>query len=90
MIQFGSGVSPVSKHSAGISAVSLEEFEQGGTATAVRHGYGSWFTGWHPPADQPWKIVERAGFLLRLQPRLRTTCSGHNCEVIANMCVSGG
>lgn len=64
--------------------------EQGGTATVVRHGYDSWFTGWHPPADESWKIVERAEFLLKLQPRLPYNLIGHNCEIIANMCVSGG
>jgi len=90
VIQFGSGVSLRNKRGVGISAVSLEDFEQGGTAAVVRHGYDSWFTGWHPPADASWKAVERAEFLLRLQPRLPYNLVGHNCEIIANMCVFGG
>jgi hypothetical protein len=69
---------------------SPEDFERGGTAAVVRHGYESWFTGWHPSADAPWKAVERAEFLMKLQPRLPYNLIGHNCEVIANMCVTGG
>lgn len=87
VIQFG-GIE--NKRRAGISAVPLRIFERGGTATAVRHGYGSWLTGWHPPADASWKIVERAEFLLALQPRLPYNLIGHNCEMIANMCACGG
>ena len=34
--------------------------------------------------------MERAEFLLRLQPKLRYNLIGYNCEHIANMCVSGG
>jgi hypothetical protein len=89
VIQFGSGVSLANKRDVGINAVPLKDFEQGGTATVVRHGYESWFTGWRPPADESWKIVERAEFLLKLQPRLPYNLIGHNCEIIANMCVSG-
>jgi hypothetical protein len=83
-------VTLTNKRAVGINAVPLKDFEQGGTAATVRHDYGSPFTGWHPPADESWKIVERAEFLLRLQPRLPYNLVGHNCEVIANMCVSGG
>jgi hypothetical protein len=90
VIQFGSGVSLTRKRDVGINAVSLKDFEQGGTATVVRHGYSSSFTGWHPPADESWKIVERAEFLLKLQPHLPYNLIGHNCEIVANMCVSGG
>lgn len=90
VIQFGSGVSLVNKRGVGINAVALKDFEQGGTATVVRHGYYSLFTGWHPPADESWEIVERAEFLLELQPRLPYNLVGHNCEIIANMCVCGG
>jgi hypothetical protein len=90
VIQFGSGVRLMTKRGVGINAVPLKDFEQGGTATVVRHGFDSWFTGWHPPADEPWKVIERAEFLLRLQPRLPYNLIGHNCEIIANMCVSGG
>ena len=71
VIQFGSGVSIVNKRAVGINAVPLRDFEQDGTATAVRHGYHSRSsTGWHPPADESWKVIERAEFLLKLQPRL--------------------
>jgi hypothetical protein len=90
VIQFGSGISLTNKRGVGINAVSLNDFEQAGTATVVRHGYDSWFTGWHPPADEPWKVVDRAEFLLKLQPRLPYNLIGHNCEIVANMCVSGG
>lgn len=90
VIQFGSGVNPVNKRGVGINTVSLQDFEQGGTARVVRHGYESWFSGWRPPADESWKIVERAEFLLKLQPRLPYNLVGHNCEIIANMSVSGG
>lgn len=90
VIQFGSGVSLRNKHGVGINAIPLKDFEQGGTATVVRHGFDSWVTGWHPPADEPWKVIERAEFLLRLQPRLPYNLIGHNCEIIPNMCVSGG
>jgi hypothetical protein len=86
VIQFGS----IGDKRGGISAVSLADFERDGTATVVRHGYDSWLTGWHPPADPPWKIVQRAEFLLTLQPRLPYHVIGHNCEIIANMCASGG
>jgi hypothetical protein len=90
VIQFGSGVTLSNKGAVGINAVSLKDFEQGGTAETVRHDYGSPFTGWHPPADEAWMIIERTEFLLRLQPRLPYNLIGHNCEIIANMCVSGG
>jgi hypothetical protein len=56
----------------------------------VRHGFDSLFSGWHPPADEPWKVIKRAEFLLRLQPRVPYNLIGHNCEIIANMCASGG
>ena len=90
VIQFGSGVSLVNKRRVGITAVPLKGFEQGGTATAVRHGFDSLFSGWHPTADEPWKVVARAEFLQRLQPRVPYNLIGHNCEIIANMCASGG
>lgn len=88
VIQFGGGI--WDKPHAVISAVSLKEFEHDGTARVVRHGRDSWFTGHHPSADARWKIVERAEFLLRLQPKLRYNVIGYNCEHVANMCVSGG
>lgn len=90
VIQFDSGVNLVNKRGLGINAVSLQNFEQSGTARVVRHGYETWFSGCHPPADESWKIVERAEFLLKLQPHLPYNLVGHNCEIIANMCVSGG
>lgn len=90
VIQFGSGVTLANKHRVGMDAVSLQDFERGRTARVVRHGYSSLSTGWHPPADVPWKVVARAEFLLKLQPRLPYNLIGHNCEIIASMCVSGG
>ena len=89
VIQFGSGASLRDKHSTRIDAVTLADFEQGGTAVVVRHGYESWFTGHHPAADEPWKVIARAEFLLKLQPGLPYNLIGHNCEIIANMCASG-
>jgi Lecithin retinol acyltransferase len=72
-----------------VSAVTLAEFVQGGTATVERHGYESMLdTGYHPPADEGWKVVARAEFLLKLQHRLPYNLIGHNCEIIANMCAS--
>jgi hypothetical protein len=88
VIQFGSGVNLVNKRGVGINAVLLQDFEQGGTARVVRHGYESWFSGWHPPADESWKIVERAEFLLKLEPRLPYNLVGQLREIIANMCVT--
>jgi hypothetical protein len=88
IIQFGS-VNFTNKRGV-INAVSLKDFEERGPATVVRHGFYSPFTAWHPPADEPWKVIARAEFLLRLQPKLPYNLIGHNCEVIANMCASGG
>lgn len=89
VIQFGGGVRLQNKAATAMDAVSLAEFEDGGTAEVVRHGYESWFTGHHPSADEGWKAVARAEFLLKLQPRLPYNLVGHNCEIIANMCASG-
>jgi hypothetical protein len=89
VIQFGCGVTLQNKVVMAMDAVSLAEFEDSGTAEMVRHGYESWFTGHHPSADQSWKIVARAEFLLKLQSRLLYNLVGHNCEIIANMCASG-
>jgi hypothetical protein len=83
VIQFGSSVTLRNK------AVTLEDFEQCATARVVRDGYGSCLTGHHPAADEPWKIVARAEFLLKLHPMLPYNLIGHNCEIIANMCASG-
>src|SRR5258708_23853980 len=87
VIQLGSGVTLRNKRGTAINAVSLADFENGGTAEAVRHGYRSWFTGWHPPADEPWETVERAEFLLQLQPKLRYNPIRHNLEIIAHLCL---
>lgn len=88
VIQFGSGVTLAGKGSVGVTAIPLGDFEQGGTAAVVRHGYESWFTGHHPAADEPWKIIARAEYMLKLQPRLPYNLIGHNCEHVANLCVS--
>ena len=89
VIQLGRGI--FDKPQATIEAVSLKDFEAGGAADVVRHGYTTWYMVWHPPADEDrWKIVERAEFLLKLQPKLKYNLIGHNCEVIANMCAVPG
>lgn len=88
VIQLGRGI--FDKPRAVIEAVPLEAFEAGTAAEVVRHGYTTWYMVWHPPADEPWKVVARAEFLLKLQPKLKYNLIGHNCEHIANMCVSGG
>jgi hypothetical protein len=89
VIQFGSGARLWDKSRTAINEVTLAEFEQGGTARVVRHGYESPLTGHHPAADEGWKVAARAEFLLKLQPRLRYNLIGQNCEIIANMCASG-
>ena len=79
----------LAKSRTSVNAVSLEEFERGGAAQRVRHGYESLFgTGYHPPADEPWKVIDRAEFMLKLQPKLPYNLIGHNCEHVANICVS--
>jgi hypothetical protein len=88
VIQFGGGVTLKSKATTSMDAVPLAAFEDGGIAKVVRHGYDSWFTGHHPLADEAWKAVARAEFLLKLQPELPYNLVGHNCEIIANMCAS--
>ena len=89
MIQFGSGITLTDKSRTAVSAVTLAEFVQGGTATVERHDYESMLgTGYRPPADEGWKVVARAEFLLKLQHRLPYNLIGHNCEIIANMCAS--
>lgn len=89
MIQFGSGVSLPNKGETAIDAVSLCDFEQCDTAEVVRHGYESWFTEHHPASDEPWKIIARGDFLLKLQPELPCNLIGQDCEIVANMCASG-
>jgi hypothetical protein len=64
---------PRDKARAKIDAVSLREFEKGGTARVVRHEYESWISGWHPLADEPWRIVERAEWLLKRSQPSNTT-----------------
>jgi Lecithin retinol acyltransferase len=89
VIQFGNDITLWNKSETAINAVSLADFEDGGTAEVVRHGYESWFTGHHPATDEPWKVIDRAEFLLKLQPKVKYNLIGRNCEVIANMCASG-
>jgi cell wall-associated NlpC family hydrolase len=89
VIQFGGGITLLDKSRTSVNAVSLKAFERGGTAQRVRHGYESWFdAGYHPPADEPWKAIERAEFMLKLAPKLPYNLIGHNCEHVANICVS--
>jgi Lecithin retinol acyltransferase len=89
VIQFNSWTRLTGKNSTGIDAVPLDDFENGGTAKVVRHGTPRLITGYDPPADGAWKIVERAEFLLKLQRRVPYHLIGHNCGHIANMCVAG-
>jgi hypothetical protein len=79
----------IQKSRTGIDAVPLNDFENGGTAKVVRHGTLRWITEYDPPTDEAWKVVERAEFLLKLQPQLPYHLVGHNCEHIANICVAG-
>lgn len=88
VIQFGPGIA--GKANAKIEAVMLSNFERHAPAEVVRHGRAFALSGYLFEADEPWKIVARAEFLLELQPRLPYNLIGHNCEHIANMCVSGG
>jgi hypothetical protein len=43
-----------------------------------------WFTGHHPATDEPWKVIERAEFLLKLQPKLKYNLIGRSGEVLRN------
>jgi Lecithin retinol acyltransferase len=88
VIQFGSGVTLLNKHGTSVGEVPLKDFENGGTAKVVRHGYESWFSGYHPEFDERWKVVARAEWLLKRQPRLPYNLIGHNCEHVANVCAS--
>jgi hypothetical protein len=88
VIQFGPGIA--GKAHAKIEAVSLADFERHGPAEVVRHRRVTPLSGYLFEADEPWKIVARAEFLLNLQPHLPYNLIGHNCEHIANMCVAGG
>lgn len=87
VIQFGPGIA--GKAHAKIEAVKLGDFELHGPAEVVRHGRVTTLSGYLFEADEPWKIVARAEFLLELQPRPSYNLIGHNCEHIANMCVAG-
>lgn len=86
VIQFGPGITGDSR----IEAVKLTDFEQNGPAQVVKHGRVVGISGYLFEADEPWKIVARAEFLLKLQPKLPYNLIGHNCEHIANMCIAGG
>ncbi len=88
VVQFGPGIT--GKREAKIEAVPLKDFEHDGIAEVVQHGRRTLLSGYLFEADEPWKIVARAEFLLKLQPRLPYNLVGHNCEHIANMCVAGG
>lgn len=88
VIQFGPGVT--GKRAARIEAVMLTDFDPEGVAEVVRHGRQTWLSGYLFEADESWKVVLRAEFLLKLQSHLTYNLIGHNCEHIANMCVTGG
>lgn len=85
VIQFGPGITGDSQ----IEAVELRDFERSGPTEVVRHGRLTGISGYLFEADEPWKVVARAEFLLKLQPKLPYHLIGHNCEHIANMCASG-
>jgi hypothetical protein len=53
VIQFGSGVPLADKSHTRVDAVSLSDFENGGTAEVVRHGHPRLITAYDPPADEP-------------------------------------
>lgn len=90
VIQFGAGLNLLrEKVRAGITVTTLKDFEKDGIAEVVEHGRHTGLTGWLPEADEPWKIVARAEFLLELQPKTPYHLIGHNCEHFANLCVAG-
>jgi hypothetical protein len=64
----------------------LSRTYRGVLAKSTGHRRHTWLTGYLPAADEPWKIVAGAEFLLESQPRLRYNLIGHNCEHITNMC----
>src|SRR5258708_28323134 len=69
VIQLGSGVTLRNKRGTAINAVSLADFENGGTAHAPPPGYSTRFTRWHPPAAEPSKTPARAPHPPQLQPQ---------------------
>ena len=85
VIQFGPGITGGSQ----IEAVELRDFQRSGPTEVVRHGRVVGISGYLFEADEPWKIIARAEFLLKLQPKLPYNLVGHNCEHIANMCAAG-
>lgn len=91
VIQFGSGARLWDKAGTAVNAVTLAEFENGGTASVVPAGYDSLLdTGYHPAPEAAWKVIARAEYMLKLQHRLPYNLIGHNCEIIANLCAAGG
>jgi HRAS-like suppressor 3 len=86
VIQFGGGVSD--KPGATIEAVSLHEFQRGGSVRVVIHDGRRTATGWLPRADSPDRVVERAEWLLANHPPGRYDLIGNNCEHMANFCVN--
>jgi hypothetical protein len=89
VIQFGSRLTVTDKSGTGIEVVPLDRFERGGTAKVVRHGTPGLITGYDPPADGAWKVVERAEFLLKQKRRVPYHLIAQNCGHVANMCVAG-
>ena len=89
VIQFGSGITLTNKGRTGVST--LCRFMTSKTVARLRLYITTlkFATGYDPPADEPWKIIGRAEFLLKLQPKVSYHLIGHNCEHIANMCVAG-
>jgi hypothetical protein len=93
VIQFGGRIGD--KSHANVDAVSLEKFEDGGTAEVVPHGVTQrwfrwlpWFGAWLPSADPPEKVIQRAEWLREHHPEGRYHLMGWNCEHAANFCVN--
>jgi hypothetical protein len=86
VIQFGGSV--LDKPGATIEAVSLEEFQRGGSPRIVVHDGRLETTGRHPLSDPPDRVVERAEWLLANHPAGRYDLIGNNCEHMANFCVN--
>jgi Lecithin retinol acyltransferase len=87
VIQFGGRISD--KPGAGIEAVPLKQFADGGQVEIVKHPRpGGWFGQWLPEADRPERIIQRAEWLLEHHPSGRYNAIGWNCEHAANFCVN--
>jgi hypothetical protein len=87
VIQFGGRTKD--KPQATISAVSLDEFEDGGKAEMVVHGRPRPFLPHHPGAQRGDKVIKQAEWLVANYASGRYHLIGNNCENIANWCAAG-